>query len=456
MKLVPKDRLILWAGIVLLPFTALSAFVPSSSGIMIALAVGLMLVAVFDAVKVADRLKGIRTALPEVVRLSKGREAEFRLFIHNEKMRPGRLRFGLPFPQEIFSPQPDVFVELPASVIDSSILWPCRALKQGRYILDKCYLEAGSFLGLWAIRTVLPVRCEFRVFPNLLMERNNLTGLFQNKGLGVHAQRQVGKGREFEQLREYMAGDSFEDIHWKATAKRGQPITKVYQIERIQEIYFFIDSSRLSARSAESSNGGRQFNDEAAHELSMTILERFSIAALVMGLAAERQGDLFGLAVFDRTVRNFIRAKNGQAHYDSCRDVLYTLQPQSASPDFTEVFTFIATHIRRRALLVFLTSLDDPVLAENFAQHIDIISWRHLVIVGMVKPVLANPIFSTPAVACLDDIYQNLGGHMLWRNLREIEKILQRNGVGFALLENENLCTGLISRYLSIKRRQIL
>jgi uncharacterized protein (DUF58 family) len=371
-------------------------------------------------------------------------------------MRSGHLRLGLPFPTEIYPTQPDVFVELPEAVVDSSIIWPCKALKQGRYRLDKCYLEAGSPLGLWAMRTAVPIDCEFRVFPNLLMERKHLTGLFQNKGLGVHAQRQVGKGREFEQLREYMAGDSFEDIHWKATAKRGQPVTKVYQIERIQEIYIFIDSSRLSARYAESSNLGRQLNDEAGHDVPMTVLERFTIAALVMGLAADRQGDLFGIGAFDSMVRNFVRAKNGKAHYDSCRDILYTLQPQNVSPDFTEVFTFISTHIRRRALLVFLTSLDDPVLAENFAQRIELICRQHLVIVGMMKPALATPLFSTPAVTSVDDIYQHLGGHMLWGGLREIEKILQRNGVGFALLENENLCTGLIGRYIAVKRRQIL
>ncbi len=456
MKLVPRERLILWAGIVFLPFAVLSALVPSSTGIMIALAAGFLLVAFIDGVKVADRLAGIHVALPEVVRLSTGRAGEFRLLIHNEKMRCGHLRLGLPFPPEIFSTQPDLFVELPEAVVDSSIIWPYKALKQGRYGLDKCYLEAGSPLGLWAMRTAVPIRCEFRVFPNLLMERKHLTGLFQNRGLGVHAQRQVGKGREFEQLREYMAGDCFEDIHWKATAKRGQPVTKVYQIERIQEIYIFIDSSRLSARNAGLPNGSRKVIDGAGHDLSMTVLERFTIAALVMGLAADRQGDLFGIGAFDSMVRNFVRAKNGKTHYDSCRDILYTLQPQSVSPDFTEVFTFISTHIRRRALLVFLTSLDDPVLAENFAQHIELICRQHLVIVGMMKPVLATPLFSTPAVTSIDDIYQHLGGHMLWGGLREIKKILQRNGVGFALLENENLCTGLIGRYLAVKRRQIL
>ncbi len=43
--------------------------------------------------------------------------------------------------------------------------------------------------------------------------------------------------------------DGFDEIHWKATAKRRHPITKVFQVERTQEVYAVIDASRLSARS---------------------------------------------------------------------------------------------------------------------------------------------------------------------------------------------------------------
>jgi uncharacterized protein (DUF58 family) len=64
----------------------------------------------------------------------------------------------------------------------------------------------------------------------------------------MHTQRQVGKGRDFEQLREYLPGDGYEDIHWKATAKYGHPVTKVFQIERTQELYVVLDASRLSGR----------------------------------------------------------------------------------------------------------------------------------------------------------------------------------------------------------------
>ena len=68
----------------------------------------------------------------------------------------------------------------------------------------------------------------------------------------------------------------------------------------------------------------------------------------------------------------------------------------------------------------------------------------------------AQPIFASQSLSTVDDIYRSLGGHMLWQGLRETEKILQRRGVGFAMLENENMCPELVSQYLVLKRRQIL
>jgi uncharacterized protein (DUF58 family) len=294
------------------------------------------------------------------------------------------------------------------------------------------------------------------VDPNRFDEHKNLSGLFLNKGLGIHAQRQVGKGRDFEQLREYLPGDSFEDIHWKTTAKRGEPITKVYQIERTQQIYVIIDASRLSARSPDANSLPIQGAAQTAVANLTTILQRFITAALIMALAAERQGDMFGLLTFDDKIRSFLTAKKGKAHFNICRDALYTLQPRSVSPDFAELFTFIGTKIRRRALLVFLTHLDDPVLADSFAQYIDLISRQHVILVNMLKPVAARPLFSSESVSSVNDIYKDLGGHLLWRRLQETQKVLQRRAVGFGMLDNENLCAELVSQYLTLKRRQVL
>jgi len=455
MKFVPTYKLLFWFGIVFLPVSILIALVSAATAPGLALAVLLVLIAVIDATISRNRLAGIRVTTPEVVRLSVGREGELTLSIENEDIKVKRLRLGLAFPREIYSPHHDRVTDLPEETAGSIMVWPYKALKQGLYLLQTCYLETSSRYGFWSLRRTETIQSQIRVYPDLLRERKKLSGLFLNRGIGIHAQRQVGKGREFEQLREYLPGDSYEDIHWKATARRGLPITKVYQIERTQQIYVIVDGSRLSARNSDPL--GRNSTNELSRGNSYTtIMERFTAAALVMGLAADRQGDVFGLLAFDDRVRKFVRAKNGRAHYDVCRDALYTMQAQSVTPDFGELFSFVATKIRRRALLIILTNLDDPVLAESFTANIDLISRQHLVLVNMLKPAGVAPIFSDPSVDTIDDIYTKLGGHLLWRHLREIEKFLHRRGIGFYLLENENLCSDLVTKYLSIKRRQIL
>ena len=140
-------------------------------------------------------------------------------------------------------------VVLPVKSVWSRLTWVCTPTRRGNYPITQAYVEGYSPFGFWAIRKTVPVQSEIRVYPNLMTERKNLAALFLHRGaFGLHAQRQVGKGRDFEKLREYIPGDSYDEIHWKATAKRGRPVTKIFQIERTQEVYVIVDASRLSAR----------------------------------------------------------------------------------------------------------------------------------------------------------------------------------------------------------------
>jgi len=444
--IVPRSRLLFWVAAVVLPFALIGAVAPTTAMISLIFTAALILIAIADAISARTSLAGIGIELPAVARMSKDREAKLELRIRNERQQQKNLRVALALPREIKSGNEEIDTILPRQSEWSRLTWPCTPLKRGNYKLDSAFVESSSPLGFWSARKTIPVQSEIRVYPNLLNERKNLAALFLNRGaFGVHAQRQVGKGRDFEKLREYVPGDGYDEIHWKATARRGRPITKVFQIERTQEVYVIVDASRLSARTP---------GQDAAPGTST--LERFVTAALVLGLAAEEQGDLFGLLTFTDKVEKFVRAKNGREHYSACRDSLYTLQPKIVTPDFDELCTFIRLRLRRRALLVFLTALDDPALAESFARNMDSLRRQHLVLVNMVQPPGVNPLFTNPDIAGLDDLYQQLGGHLRWQNLRELQKVLERRGVQFSLLNNERLSAELVSQYLSVKQRQLL
>ena len=479
--IVPRSRLLFWVAAGVLPVAGLAGMDPdvASAGVMAlaAFAIGVLI----DAGLAFGRLDGIHVTLPDVVRFSKDNEGDIDLRIGQGEGRRllSHLRLGLALPRHVTTSHETLDVAFGTgddSVRDYRAAWPCTPRRRGAFTLDRIYLETPSALGFWAIRRRLPAHCEIRVYPNLLSERRHVAAVFLNRGgLGVHAQRQVGKGREFEQLRDYVPGDSYDEIDWKATARRAHPITKVFQLERTQEVYVAIDTGRLSARMtggpAPESERGMGEEEDTARTVSQ--LERFITAALMLGLAADRQGDRFGLITFSNRVTRFLKAGNGKAHFGRCRDAIYLLEPEPVSPDFEELCTFLRTRLRRRALVVLLTNLDDPALAEEFVRGVDILRRQHLVLVNMATPKDVGPLFAArkpvvgaamaavaantgPEVATVDDVYTRLRGHIQWRDLRQLQQVLRRRGVTLSLLQNEALSAELVTQYLNVKRRQIL
>lgn len=446
--MVPSPRLIWLVAIVGFPAAIAAGLDPQLLIPMTAILSITAALAILDAFLRNRALAGIRVETPELARFFKDRAAEIRIRVHNLSKRARRLRIGIPAPPGLESSEEEQVVDLPEGADLAEFPWTWMPHRRGRYRFNVCYLESSSPLGLWTVRRREPIALEIRVYPNL-RRQDDLRAL--RRGVeGFHALRQVGRGREFEKLREYVPGDGFDEIHWKATARRGHPITKVFQVERTQEIYVVIDASRLSARPASQHKNASQHKDDE------TALERAIAAGLILGAAAERRGDLFGLAAFSHNVEAFVRARNGKAHYAACRDAIYELQPRATSPDFDEIATFLRLRLRRRAMLLFLTSLDDPVLAESFARAMHLLSSRHLVMAGMLRPPAARPLFHDPEVETASDVYKQLAGHISWKRLRELESTLARRGVRLTLLDPENYSSGLIQLYDEVKQRQLL
>ncbi len=436
----PRFFLLSLTALIFVPATTILFAVPSLATIAVLILFVFALTVAIDAAFLQPDFSNLRFILPEVVRFSKGREGNIDIKLLNTGADKARCRIGFPFRSELGAARSEFDVEVGTSHAHTLSI-ACEPNQRGRFVLEKCFVQAPTRMQLWNVRRILPVQCEIRVYPDLLSERRNITALFLRRGMfGFRRYRQVGKGREFEKLREYNTGDGMEDVHWKATAKRGHPVTKVFQVERTQEVYVIVDFSRLSARSSR----------------GMPMLERFISSALVLSLAAAKQSDLFGLITFSDKVQTFVRAKSGKAHYDACRDALYTLQPQTVTPDFEDLFTFLRLRLRRRALLVFFTALDDPALSMNFIQHVDLLTRQHLVLVNMIQSPEAQPLFAETNVTDIDDIYRRLGGHLVWGELQEIRKRLQRLGAEFSLISANRLAAEAVNRYLQVKQRQLL
>src|SRR5439155_9115015 len=138
---------------------------------------------------------------------------------------------------------------------------------------------------------------EARVYPDLREIRRYEISL--RRGLaydaGQRRARIAGGGGVFERLREHQPDDDPRSISWKATAKRGRPISVEYETERQQRVLILLDAGRMM-----SSTLGR-----------LTKLDHAVNTALMLSYVAIAKGDEVGLLGFADTVRAYDPARRG-------------------------------------------------------------------------------------------------------------------------------------------------
>ena len=443
--IIPTEKLVRYAAIVLLPAGIASAMRPDLLYAFTAVAGIGSLIIFADAAFVFRFPTLIRVDLPGKVRLTRNVQGFIDIVVSDKRPKGGEITLALSLPPSISTERPSVQVRTPGTNNIVKVSWPATAFNRGLYPVKRISVRIPSPLGLWQRQAVIPCESEIAVYPNLFKERRHLAAHFLNRtGAGSHVQRPIGKGREFEKLRDYVRGDSPTDIHWKASAKRGELVTKEFMIERTQEIYVVVDASRLSGRLDSAEPG----NDP--------VLEKFITSALILGMVAQRQGDRYGLLTFDSTILRFLRAGGGSAHFRSCRDTLYDLQPAPVSPNFSELASFINMNLRKRSLIFLLTSLDDQAMAESFERDLSLVNRRHLVIVNILKPPHANPVFTGEPVTNTAEIYEHLAGHLVLNDLEELKIRLRHKGMDLYLMGKGSLSTRMVSQYMEVKRRQLL
>lgn len=450
MPIVPSLRLIYLVAL-LLPLALLGVLQPAWVIWVWLAALLLLLVAVVDLLRSAKLLESLRIDAEPVSRLARDTEGSVTLHLRSDDPPVGRFLVGLPLETQFLVDVDVLPVRLSGDANHWQVVWRVTGRTRGVFAMPDAFVEIGSKWGLFGVRKRYALEGEIRVYPNLRRERRQLANLFLNRGvIGVHAQRMVGQGREYEQLREYSVGDSMLDVHWKASAKRGELVTKTYQVERTQEIYLIVDHSRLS--------GLRSMRADSSvdSEYVESVLERYVTAASVLGMVAEREGDLFGMVAFGQRVSRFVRASSGKQHGQVIQDALFDLKTERGPFDLDELFTFLRLRLRRRALLVFLTDLSDTAAAEEFEQRVDLVASQHVVLVNTLRREGVYPMYGRPEEAAAGAIAEEMAGHLRWAGLRELQVNLRARGVEFSLLDDENLSVDLVNQYLAVKQRQVL
>src|SRR6185369_4698352 len=109
-------------------------------------------------------------------------------------------------------------------------------------------IERRSHFQIWRLRQWFDVPEPLRIEANFRPGRQEILRSPVYRMLVASQQTPwTGHGRDFERLREYQPGDNYAEIAWKSTARRAAPVTRLFQWEQKQEVYFVVDQSRASA-----------------------------------------------------------------------------------------------------------------------------------------------------------------------------------------------------------------
>jgi len=176
-----------------------------------------------------------------------------------------------------------------------------RFARRGIYELEGFTLATAFPFGIFVKERDIDMPASLIVWPrtDLIVRAPRIggrRGQRQLTGSGTLAGAERG---DFRGLRPYRAGDDPRDVHWRTSARRGEPIVREYDRDAADEYWIVLDIVALTEASG----------------------ERAVETAASMVSAAARRGDCFGLAVGDT-----LMAPGTPAHVDAALDVLAAVE----------------------------------------------------------------------------------------------------------------------------------
>lgn len=366
-----------------------------------------------------------------------GRPFEVKLRVSEDNGRPLRIRLtddppgeplGLPLEFEL---PPDQTVEL---------RYTLQVGNRGRHEFGPVTVRWGSPLGLWQIQRRLPVQTELRVYPNFgALRRFGVNTELWARRAPVRTRRRPGGENEFERLRPYVAGDPYRSIDWRATARRREFVTREFGQESNQNVIFLLDASRMmSARWGDLTGFDHALN-----------------AAVTMGQTALRHGDRVGMLVFDREVRVWLPPKGGARTGSRLIRGTYDVFPRLEEPDYAMALRHLSRHVRRRSLVVLLTTAIDDVNAEAAEAVVAALRGRHLTIAVWLRDTDLDETIRRPARDEADVWRRAAASELaLWRE-RNLQRLRQR-GALVVDCPHDALTPQLLDQYLEVKARRLL
>lgn len=312
--------------------------------------------------------------------------------------------------------------------------------RRGLHAFGPITVRWTSRLGLWHRQRRFSVEDAVRVYPDFAQLRTwGMDARVGEERAPVRARRRPGGENEFQRLRPYVPGDPYRHIDWRATARRGEFVTREFGQESNQNVIFLIDAGRMMS----ADHGGLTAFDHALN------------AALMMSQVALKHGDRVGLLVFDDKIRSWLPPKGGKRSGSRLIRATYDVFPSMGEPDYALAFRHLSLRVRRRSLVVLFTAVVDEVNAGLADSLVRGLASRHLPMAVWLRDPALDAYLDQPAKGPLDPWLRGASAELALGREKTLAG-LRRKGALVVDAGIDELTPALLSRYLEVKARRLL
>jgi uncharacterized protein (DUF58 family) len=319
------------------------------------------------------------------------------------------------------------------------ILYVLQPQERGEYRFGKINVYVKGPLQLVSRRYTFGADKLVKVYPSFVQMRR-----YQLMAVGVHLQqtgvkrmRKLGHSMEFEQIKEYVMGDDYRTLNWKATARYGNFMVNNYTDERSQQIYCVINKGRVMKMPFE----------------GMTLLDYAINASLVLCNVALQKQDRAGLITFGKQVDSFIPADKKPTQVNQILDTLYKQETNFHEPDFERLFSIVRNRITHRSLLILFTNFESVESLQRELSSLKRLAHYHLLMVVFFENTELKKLTDSK-VRTIEDIYIKTITEKYRFEKQLIARELQKNGIISVLTSPQNLTINSLNKYLELKNRQ--
>ncbi len=321
---------------------------------------------------------------------------------------------------------------------DTRLTYQLRPTERGIYQFGTLNVFASSPLKLIKRRYRFSENTEVPVYPSFMQLHKYELLAISNRlhEYGIKKIRRIGHSMEFEQIREYVTGDDYRTINWKATARRNNFMVNQFQDERSQQVYNLIDKGRVMKMPFE----------------GLSLLDYAINATLVMSSVALKKGDKAGLITFAENLGSLLPATNRGIQMRNIQEVLYQEKTNFLESDYSKLYVAIRRKITQRSLLLLYTNFETLSSLKRQLPFLRKIAKQHLLVVIFFENTELRQLLDSKANN-LEEIYQKTIAQKFSFEKKMIVKELQKHGIQAILTAPEHLTVNSINKYLELKAR---